>query len=301
MKKGLYFAVTMFALFSLVPASAGENIVLEDADVSMSYQELSHFIESWSLDMKQAAANDEGDLIELLSMTLANKRVASEFEQLEPRPESADYWETQFKLRNIKRDYVVKRHMQSLDVPEMAALAKERFQAQKEKYARVPERRLSSHILLACPPGECKRGPRLEEARQLIAELREGRSFEELATEHSEDPGSRKRGGQFARWLTKGEPRVDANYVGAVFELENEGDVSKPVSTKFGIHIIRLDGIQETRLREFADVRDQVIADLEAEYRGLARKEFFAQYRLSESATIDAKAISKILTPYRDD
>ncbi len=79
----------------------------------------------------------------------------------------------------------------------MTALAAERYQTEKDKYALVPEERYSSHILLLCEPGVCDRDARRVEAQKILDELKAGADFRELAGKYSEDPGSKDEGGQF--------------------------------------------------------------------------------------------------------
>lgn len=67
-----------------------------------------------------------------------------------------------------------------------------------------------------------------------------GESFEALATELSEDPGSAERGGDLG---TFGPGRMVAPFEAAAYALEAPGDVSGPVETQFGVHLIQLSGV----------------------------------------------------------
>ena len=58
----------------------------------------------------------------------------------------------------------------------------------------------------------------------------------------------------------------------AVFALEGEGNLSEPVRSDFGLHLIRLDGITTEEGRSFDEVREEIIAELGAER---ADREFF--------------------------
>jgi len=98
----------------------------------------------------------------------------------------------------------------------------------------VPERR-ARHILLT--PSEV----RLPEAAQLqLVELRQrildGEDFAELAREYSEDPGSSARGGNLG-WQSRGTFAPD--FEQALDRLE-PGEVSEPIETQFGWHIVEL-------------------------------------------------------------
>ena len=113
--------------------------------------------------------------------------------------------------------------------------------------------------------------------------------------EHSDDPGSKDKGGKFDRWLRLGEPHVSPPYVGAVFEIEKIGDYSEVISTQFGFHIVRLDGIQEEYYKDFEEVEQTIIDTLVLEYEKLAMKEFNASYNMSDEVQLNDAALDEIL------
>jgi parvulin-like peptidyl-prolyl isomerase len=181
----------------------------------------------------------------------------------------------------------------------MTALAEERYETQKDKYALVPETRLASHILLLCTPGVCDRDARRIEAEKILAELEAGADFGELAKTYSEDRASKDMGGRFDRWVKLGEAQVDPHFVGAMYEIGNVGDHSGIVDTRFGLHIIQLDGIEEAHYKPYAEVQDQIIATLRKEYIDLAAKEFDAGFRFTDDTYIDTETVEEILAPYK--
>jgi parvulin-like peptidyl-prolyl isomerase len=83
---------------------------------------------------------------------------------------------------------------------------------------------------------------RLDEAKELVEQLRDGADFAELAAEHSEDPGSKDNGGDVGSFNREGLADNGGNFVPefveAAFALE-EGEISDPVRTQFGWHIIQ--------------------------------------------------------------
>jgi len=112
-----------------------------------------------------------------------------------------------------------------------------------------PEQRSASHILIEDN----------DEAEQILAEiqtkLEEGQSFEELAKAYSVDVGSASSGGDLGAIQRD---VMEANFEEAVFALENVGDITEPVKTEFGYHIIKLTDIDQSSNVEFAEVKDEV-------------------------------------------
>ncbi len=78
-----------------------------------------------------------------------------------------------------------------------------------------------------------------ERINEIYALVQQGDSFENLARQYSDDKNSGKNGGKLRRF-SKGDLRSDS-FEQAAYALKNPGDISKPVSSDFGWHIIRLE------------------------------------------------------------
>jgi peptidyl-prolyl cis-trans isomerase C len=94
-----------------------------------------------------------------------------------------------------------------------------------------------------------------DQAKALIAQLKKGGKFEDLAKKNSKDPGSGANGGDLD-WANP------SNYVPefaqALTKLNKGQMTDAPVKTQFGFHIIRLDDIREAQLPKFDDVKAQI-------------------------------------------
>lgn len=290
----------IFAFLLILSGSvmAASEYVIEDGGIGITKQELEQLVRLWTPDMQQAAASDHGDRLELLNMALSSKKIEAEALTLTPDADSAAYWRQIFAIRNIRREFAVKSYMAGLTIPDVSKLAEERYHAQKENLALVPESRLSSHILLMCGAPTCFREDRRPEAEKILAELRAGANFEELVPIYSEDPGSKNKGGRFDQWMILGQSGVDPHYTGGVFSIDKIGGYSGIVESKFGFHIIRLDGLKEERYKSYEEVEDQILAMLRTEYLNLSAKEYDARFRISDDAVIDGEAMEEIFGPY---
>jgi peptidyl-prolyl cis-trans isomerase C len=288
-------------LYCVSAGVLAQNII-EDQGIGLSQEEVEFIVKYWPAQMQQAAADDPGDRIELLNRALASKKVAAEADGLRSVSDPDLYWKHKFAIRNTEQQFVYTHYMRSLQMPDMTELAAERYLTEKDRYALVPEERLSSHILIPCTVEVC--GDPTEKrllAEKIHAELLAGANFEELVLEYSGDRGSKKKKGRFGKWLKKGEPNVSPPYIGGVYSIEEVGGYSAPVTSQFGYHIIRLDGIREAHYKSYEEVKDTIIATLQGEYGKLAGKEFEARYRMSEEVVIDNAVLDKILAPYRSE
>ncbi len=86
-----------------------------------------------------------------------------------------------------------------------------------------------------------------------------GDAFEELAREFSADTGTAANGGDLG-WLGAGDSPAP-EFEDALLAM-NEGDVSAPVRTEYGFHLIRLDGVRTGTGQDFAEVQDELLARL---------------------------------------
>lgn len=113
-----------------------------------------------------------------------------------------------------------------------------------------------AHIMLLAPQSLSPQQIDQKEAKinEIYHLLKEGRTFESLAREYSEDRGSAGKGGELP-WFGVG--RMVKEFEEVAFRLENVGDVSKPVRTSYGFHLIKL--LDRKELEPF----DQMISRLE--------------------------------------
>lgn len=91
-----------------------------------------------------------------------------------------------------------------------------------------------------------------DDAKAALKRIKAGEDFSKVATELSKDPGSK--GGDLG-WFTK--DRMVPEFGEAAFKLE-PGQISEPVKTQFGWHIIKLDEKRAKQFPPLEQVRDQV-------------------------------------------
>jgi peptidyl-prolyl cis-trans isomerase D len=165
------------------------------------------------------------------------------------------------------------------------------YEKVKDRYSE-PEKRHAHHILVAIgDPKDAKAdAAALAKAGQIEADLKGGKDFAELAKKYSADPGSAAQGGDLG-WADKS--AFVGPFADALFSMQ-PGQISDPVKTEFGYHIIRLDEVRPAHVRSFDEVR----AELETEYRRDQAGELFGdrqeqlQQRL-ESGSADLDAVAK--------
>ncbi len=94
-----------------------------------------------------------------------------------------------------------------------------------------------------------------DKAKEVLEKIGKGEDFAKLAEEYSNDPGSKADGGKLG-YFSKGQ--MVKEFEDAAFALR-KGEVSKPVQTKFGWHIIKIEDRRTKPLPTFEEVKGQIV------------------------------------------
>jgi peptidyl-prolyl cis-trans isomerase C len=92
------------------------------------------------------------------------------------------------------------------------------------------------------------------EAKAILAEIKKGTDFSELARQKSKDPGAAAEGGDLGYFSKE---QMVPEFAEVAFKLE-KGQLSDPVKTQFGWHIIKVEDKRTKPAPDFAQVKDQV-------------------------------------------
>ena len=290
--------VSLVIALSFVSVSLSARNVVEHDGVGLSYEEVEQLVSRWQPDMQKAAANDEGDRLELLNNALIAKKLDMKARNVKPDEDPDLYWEIVLKTRRMYRDMMMEEFRENLEMPDFEDLAKELYQVEKARFAYVPEHRLSSHILVACNRKSCTDELKAK-AETVVQKMQAGESFSELAQEYSDDPGSKDKGGRFDRWMPANETGVAEEYVEALFALESPGDVSGVVYSKFGYHVIRFDEMRDPYFLEYEEVAPKIKKHLEREYLRDAVAAYVRAFNMDDSSMIDGEAMENIFSKYK--
>ena len=250
-------------------------------------------------DLRDGFANNPRRVIELLQRMLVQKSLAAEARNagLEKRPDV-----------KARLDLEVEKFLSTIQIEAIDAAATAEFNANIARYeARARELYLvdkaaftspaqvsATHILFDTK----KRGS--EAARQLAldtrAKIAAGADMGKLAREISDDPSSSQNQGSLG-WFSQKD--MDPAFGTAVFALVNVGDLSEPVLSQYGWHIIRLDGKRPGALKPYPEAREQILSELRKRAIEDKRDAAVAAIRKDPKASINRDAVAA-LTPQID-
>ena len=142
---------------------------------------------------------------------------------------------------NLLKQYVINKILTSVKLTEEEKKAF--FDAQKQNFSK-PETASAKHILVDTE----------EKANEILGKINNGEvSFEDAAKEHSSCP-SKDAGGDLG---TFGKGQMVPEFEQAVFNM-NKGEVSGPVKTQFGYHLIKLEDRNESTIPSYEEVSEEV-------------------------------------------
>jgi parvulin-like peptidyl-prolyl isomerase len=141
----------------------------------------------------------------------------------------------------------------------------------------TPEEVHARHILIRVPEGasEAEIAQAKKQIEDIKKELENGADFAELAKKYSQDPGSAPNGGDLG-FFRRGQ--MVKEFEDAAFSLE-PGQISDPVRTQFGFHLIKVEEKKPAQHPELAQIRERVLKDYIAAERTRRFEQFYAELK----------------------
>ena len=246
-------------------------------------------------DIRAGFGNSERRVQDLLRRLLTERTLAAlaREEKLDKLPENARRIEVetqrvqmQLKLAKIEADAAAEFESRRAA---FEARAKELYTVDRHKYM-TPEQYFASHILF-----DVKSRPR-EEALKLAQAARArviaGADFNQVAREVSEDSTAKRNHGKLD-WFSLNE--MDPAFSAAVQALKNPGDVSEPVLSQFGYHVIKLEARRPAQQKSFDEARAQILGELRQRFINEQRDNTLARLRNDPATRANKEAIDALV------
>jgi peptidyl-prolyl cis-trans isomerase C len=246
--------------------SADDTVLIEVRGVKLYKSEYEAELLKLPVNLRPGFANSPQRVNDVLARLVVQKVLAAEAKELklDKSPANAARLETEMAraMAQLRVAEIEEQAGREFDARkrQFEARARELYAADRKKYE-TPERVTVSHILFDLRKHSKEEGEKL--ARDARSKVLAGADFNQLAKEISEDPSAAANGGrieQFAR------ATMDPAFSNAAFALKNPGDISDPVLSQFGWHVIKLEQHIPAGVRSYEEVRDSIMSD--------ARKKF---------------------------
>ncbi|OYT93945.1 MAG: peptidylprolyl isomerase [Burkholderiales bacterium PBB3] len=252
MKKHIFSALTAAAMLAAAPVAFAQNVAIVNGK-AVPQSRVDALVQQVTNSGKQVTPEIQAQIKE----EVIAREVFMQEAQVRGLDATADF-KTQMELarqtiliRSLFADYQKKNPISDDDI-----------KAEYDKFAAANSGKeyKARHILVE----------KEEKAKAIIAQLKKGGKFEDIAKKESKDPGSGANGGDLD-WANP------SNYVKefseALIGLQKGKMTETPVKTQFGYHIIRLDDIRDAKLPKFEEVKPQVAQQMQQQRMGKFQEE----------------------------
>ncbi|KJU85123.1 PpiC-type peptidyl-prolyl cis-trans isomerase [Candidatus Magnetobacterium bavaricum] len=171
---------------------------------------------------------------------------------------------------------LIQKNVQTQNVTVTPEEAKKYYDENQKEFV-MPEQVRAVHILVKTE----------QEAKDLYDKLKKGGDFAASAKSVSIDTATADKGGDLG-FFSRGQ--MEPNFDEAVFKL-NKGELSKPVKTSFGYHIIKVVDNKEAKTTDFEAVKQMIIQFLTGEKQKKAFDTYYSSVEKNYTVNVDTKAL----------
>lgn len=215
------------------------KVLAKVADKEITEEDLQNFLVELGPQMAMQFQSEEGK--KRLIMELVNQELLyleAKEKKLEEDQEFKDLLDKT--AENLLKGYAFTKLIKDEEVEDSEI--KKYYDQNKESF-KDSEKIQASHILVSDE----------DDAKDILSKLKAGEKFEDLAKEHSNCP-SKEQGGDLG---TFGKGQMVPEFENEAFKLE-ENEISNPVKTQFGYHIIKLVKKHPEKQKDLVEVYDEI-------------------------------------------
>ncbi len=289
-------AITTMAANVVAQSAAGADAVLvSNAHAKVTRAEYDAELLKLPADLRPGFANNPRRVNDLLLRMLMQQSLAAQAKSagLDVRPVNA-----------IRVQLEVDRVLAQLFVEDIERQAAAQFDAEQARYEararelyivdrakyELPETITATHILFDTKSRDSAAARAL--AADARARIAAGADMGMLALEQSDDPSAKNNKGVLD-WFAR--PQMDPAFADAAFALKTPGELSQPVHSQFGWHVIRLDGRRPATMPDYDKVRETILADIKKKYIDERREQAIAAVRGDPKTEFNREAVDALV------
>ena len=284
------YAALIVMVCCTAPALSVEQVLVESKQVSITNLDFEAELKRIPLEYRAEVLTSKARIAKLLENVLINKTLAARARSAGIDREPMMAKQIEMAADKLLAQEQINRVSKTITIPNFDARARELYLVDIEKYT-LPAKVHVSHILIDTKA----RTP--EEALQRIKQVREqalgGKKFEELALEYSDDPSAKGNKGDLG-FFEAG--KMVKPFSDAAFAMSSPGDISEPVKTIFGYHIIQLHEKQPKKIRSLEEVKGQIIQGEREKFLNEYRKTIVGGILNDPSLKLNEEAVNRFWT-----
>lgn len=282
-------------IFTLSIGSVSAQSLIADGNVKVDHDELMLAIDSILPESTQQGMREKEQNIRLFLIDYFTFKQMAEAARKEGLSDD--------KSLKIQRDYtenklltqaLIEKYIDSAKQPNYELLAKEAYLTDRDRFSE-PEQVKAEHILIAINTDQDDAAA-LVKANELYAQVqKKGSNFSELAKQHSDDPSAETNSGDLGYFTRE---QMVQPFADAAFSMK-KGQISKPVKSSFGYHIIRVLERKSAAVKSFDEVKEELLAEQRSNYRVSKRREIVDSFQNRGTIVIDDAAFAEFVKEFQ--
>ena len=259
------------------------DFITDSDDTQVNKTDLEILLESAPPKEQKKLLKNKANLIQQLEQLYIKKVLAAEAidNGLDKEPMTAA------RLRVINENAMFLLRMNQirlLDKKDYSKVAKQQYSVNKSDY-KVDERIDAAHILITAKDRSEEQA--LEKIKGIRKELIAGAIFSEVADRVSDDKSVKRNHGELGLFTRD---KLVKEFTDVAFNLK-AGELSEPVKTVFGYHLIKLNKKVPAGIKPFEEVKNSIISNMKAKNWGMARTEYIEKIKKNHKMKVDEKAL----------
>ncbi len=296
--------VGLFAIAALLPTAAGAQaadatVLMANSFAKVTRADYDAELLKLPVDRRAGFADNPRRVNDLLTRMLVQKSLAAQARaaNLDAAPDTQRRLQLEVDrfLAQVMVDNVETKAAAEFDAGQAKyeARARELYALDRSRFE-LPEQFTATHILFDLKKQNAETAQKL--AQDTRAKIAAGGDMGKLAKELSDDPSASVNSGKLDWFATK---EMDAAFGAAVASLRNPGELSAPVLSQFGWHVIRLDGRRPPGVQPYEQARVILLGELKKRHIDDRREEAIAAVRRDPKTDVNRAAVDA-LTPKID-
>lgn len=286
--------IKMSALFVCLliwglPSSANEPVLMRHGDTVVTEASLKAALEEWLPPrQRDLVMTSEKRLRDLLAKVFVQYKLADEARArgLTSSEQARLDHQTRRVLSQIQIEHITR----ALDGMDFEAEAKAHYDHNPGRYT-VPEQVRASHVLISKKNRTVDEAKVLAEKVLVLAKSADA-DFSKLAMEYSEDPSAKSNKGDLG-YFERG--KMVPAFEQAAFSMSMANEISGPIETSFGFHIIKLHDKKPEQPKKYEEVAEKIKQELRAKKRNELLSAEYDRIGSLPDLYVDQEAIKKLV------
>lgn len=269
-------------------AAADEDVIISHGDTSVTVFDVRQLVNTQvPPEQRPQLYANEKKLRETIGSMFTRAKLAEYAGKRELN--AVEQWRVDQAVRDVLSQIEIERQVAESGVPDVSKFVEEVYIGSPDRF-RVPGAVRAQHVLISNEKRSDEEALALANRVKALAD--EGRPFDEIAVEFSEDQSVKQNRGDLG-FFSKGQ--MVKPFEDAAFALTSIGEVVGPVKSQFGYHVIRLVERRDERIRSLEEVRPMLEREELSRYRNRVLNELIGKIATLEGVEINNQVLETLI------